>query len=157
MADGRQGPEKGSPEYNWLYGSKGQQPSGDETRAMPQQPRGSDQGPDQGDATRVMPAARRDARGQQQASPTSPPTPKQPVSGPSTNRGRRPKPKLRWLGILLVLWLVFLIAIPLWAWSKVDKVNAFPQSGRPDDQPGTTYLMVGSDSRGDLTKEEREE
>ena len=157
MADGRQGPEKGSPEYNWLYGAKGQQPSGDETRAMPQQPRGTDQGSDQGDATRVMPATQRDARGQRPASPTSPPPPKQPVSGPSTNRGWRPKPKLRWLWVLLLLWLVFLIAIPLWAWSKVDKVNAFPESGRPDDQPGTTYLMVGSDSRGDLTEEERKE
>ena len=42
MADGRQGPEKGTPEYNWLYGSQGQQPSADETRAMPQQPRADD-------------------------------------------------------------------------------------------------------------------
>ena len=49
------------------------------------------------------------------------------------------------------------VAIPLWAWSKVDKVDAFPEAGRPDDQPGTTYLMVGSDSRGDLTAEERKE
>jgi LCP family protein required for cell wall assembly len=156
MADGRQGPEEGSPEYNWLYGSRGQQPSGDETRAMPQQPRGGDRRVEP-DATRVMPAAARDARGQRPAAPTSPPPPAKPVSGPSTNRGWRPRPKLRWLWLVLLLWLVFLIAIPLWAWSKVDKVDAFPQSGRPDDQPGTTYLMVGSDSRKDLTEEERKE
>jgi LCP family protein required for cell wall assembly len=59
--------------------------------------------------------------------------------------------------LLLGLWLVFLVAVPLWAWSRVDKIDAFPQSGRPDEQPGTTYLMVGSDSRGDLTAEERRE
>ena len=157
MADGRQRPEKGSPEYNWLYGAQGQQPPGDETRAMPQQPRAGGDGPDQSDATRVMPAVQRDARGQRPAPPTSPPPPSKPVSGPSANRGWRPKPKLRWIGLLLVLWLVFLVAIPLWAWSKVDQVNAFPQGGRPDDQPGTTYLMVGSDSRGDLSEDERKE
>ena len=28
---------------------------------------------------------------------------------------------------------------------------------RPDDQPGTTYLLVGSDSRAGLSKEERKE
>ena len=32
-----------------------------------------------------------------------------------------------------------------------------PDGDRPADQPGTTYLLVGSDSRADLTKEEREE
>ena len=149
MADRPQGggPEKGTPEYDWLYGRKGQQPAGDETRQMPQQPRG--------DETRVMPAARRDARGQQPPPPTSPP-PKQRVTGPSSKR-RRPRFRLKWLWALLALWLVFLVAIPLWAWSKVDKVDAFPSNGRPDDQPGTTYLMVGSDSRDDLTAEERKE
>lgn len=149
MADRPQGgPEKGTPEYNWLYGSKGQQPSGDETRAVPQQPR-----PDE---TRVMPAVRREARGQGRTPPSSPP-PRRPVSGSSTSKGRRPTFRLKWLWAVLVLWLVFLIAIPLWAWSKVDKVEAFPDGGRPDDQPGTTYLMVGSDSREDLTAEERKE
>ena len=59
--------------------------------------------------------------------------------------------------MLLILWLVFLVAVPLWAWSKVDKVDAFPDGDRPDEQDGTTYLMVGSDSRGDLTEEERKE
>ena len=150
MADRPQGgPEKGTPEYNWLYGSKGQQPSGDETRAVPQQSR-----PDE---TRVMPAVQRDARGQQSPRPTSPPPPKKPVPGSASSKGWRPTFRLKWLWIVLVLWLVFLIAIPLWAWSKVDKVNAFPEGNRPDDQPGTTYLMVGSDSRGDLTAEERKD
>ena len=38
--------------------------------------------------------------------------------------------------------------MPLFAWTKVDKVDVRAQGRpRPDDQPGTTYLLVGSDSR----------
>ena len=37
---------------------------------------------------------------------------------------------------VLLLWLVFLIAVPLWAWTKVEKVDAEPDGDRPDDQPG---------------------
>ena len=61
---------------------------------------------------------------------------------------------LRWA---LLLWLVFLLAVPFWAWSKVTKVEAAPDGARPAEQPGTTYLLVGSDSRGDLTEEQRKE
>jgi LCP family protein required for cell wall assembly len=58
---------------------------------------------------------------------------------------------------VVLAWLVFLVAVPLWAWSKVDKVDAFPDGDRPAEQGGTTYLLVGSDSRDDLTEEERQE
>ncbi len=154
MADRPQGgPEKGTPEYDWLYGKKGQQPPGDETQRLPQQ---SPQQP-RADETRVMPAASRDARGQQPAPPTSPPPGKKKVSGPSSNKPHRAFGWKKALLALVLVWILFLVAIPLWAWSKVDKVEAFPGSGRPDDQPGTTYLMVGSDSRGDLTAAERKE
>jgi LCP family protein required for cell wall assembly len=56
--------------------------------------------------------------------------------------------------VVLVLWLAFLVAVPLWAWGKVDKVSVWPSGSRPDSQPGTTYLLVGSDSRKGLTPEE---
>lgn len=59
--------------------------------------------------------------------------------------------------LLFVLWLVFLVAVPFWAWRSVEKVDAEPGGERPGEQPGTTYLIVGSDSRKGLTKEEREE
>ena len=59
--------------------------------------------------------------------------------------------------LLLLLWLVFLVVVPLVAWNKVTKVDAMPDGDRPGDQPGTTYLLVGSDSRADLTAEERKE
>ena len=32
-----------------------------------------------------------------------------------------------------------------------------PSGDRPGDQPGTTYLLVGSDSRADLTPAERKD
>ena len=145
------GPQGGSPDYHWLYGSKGGQPSGDETRAIPQQSRD--------DETRVMPTAARESRGRGGSPRPVAPPPQKPVKPAKPAKPSRGRPQFRakWLWAVLVLWLVFLVAIPLWAWSKVEKVDAFPEAGRPDDQPGTTYLMVGSDSRGDLTAEERQE
>jgi len=58
---------------------------------------------------------------------------------------------------VLLAWLVFVVAVPFWAWSKVNKVDAAPAGERPAEQGGTTYLLVGSDSRADLTEGEREE
>ncbi len=79
--------------------------------------------------------------------------------GPQQPPPRRPRRRRNWWlrGILaLVLaWIVFLVAVPMWAYSNVSKVDAQPSGERPDDSPGTTYLLVGSDSREDLSKEER--
>ena len=68
--------------------------------------------------------------------------------------GRRRPSWRRIVLLLLVAWIVFLIAVPLWAWSTIDKVDASPEGERPSEQPGTTYLLVGSDSRRGLSKEE---
>ena len=59
--------------------------------------------------------------------------------------------------IAFVAWLVFLVAVPIWAWKSVDEVDADPGGDRPAEQPGTTYLIVGSDSRAGLNAEERKE
>lgn len=60
------------------------------------------------------------------------------------------------IALLLIAWVVYLIAVPIVTWNRVDKVDWEPTAGqRPDDQPGTTYLMVGSDSRAGLSKAER--
>jgi LCP family protein required for cell wall assembly len=75
--------------------------------------------------------------------------------GGGVTKPRRPRRPFRWILALLLLWLVFLVAVPLFAFSQVSTVDAFPAGERPDDQPGTTYLVVGSDSREDLSKEER--
>jgi LCP family protein required for cell wall assembly len=153
---------------DWLYGRSpgGQQtgdPSGSEptdaTRPVPRQPR-----PDE---TRVMPTLPR-TEGDAGASPTTSrrtaaPTPPRPVPPPVTPgeggggfRPRfRPRFRLRYLWILLALWLVYLIAVPFFAWSQVNKIDAFPAGQRPADQAGTNYLLVGSDSRKGLTAEQR--
>ncbi|MGA9746901.1 MAG: LCP family protein, partial [Nocardioides sp.] len=69
----------------------------------------------------------------------------------------RPRRRLRfgWVKAALLLWLVFLVAVPLWAWSQVDKVGTDPGGDRPGAQSGTTYLLVGSDSREGLTRKEQ--
>jgi LCP family protein required for cell wall assembly len=56
---------------------------------------------------------------------------------------------------LLVLALLWLVAVPVYAWSRVERVDADPGGDRPGSQPGHTYLLVGSDSREGLTAEER--
>jgi LCP family protein required for cell wall assembly len=75
------------------------------------------------------------------------------MSGPPRMRRRR-RGRFTWLKIIVVAWLVFLIAVPAWAWSKVDKVPDDPPGARPADQPGTTYLVVGSDSRAGMTRKQ---
>ncbi len=59
------------------------------------------------------------------------------------------------MGLIVTLWLVFLIAVPLWAWSRVDRVDAEPDGDRPATQLGKNFLLVGSDSRKGLTPEEQ--
>jgi LCP family protein required for cell wall assembly len=44
----------------------------------------------------------------------------------------------------------FLVAVPVYAWTTVSKVNAEPGGNRPAEQSGTTYLLVGSDARKGL-------
>ncbi len=58
---------------------------------------------------------------------------------------------------LVLIWVIYLVAVPLYAWTTVEKVAFEPSGKRPGDQPGTTYLMVGSDSRAGLSKEERKQ
>ena len=157
---------------DWLYGRSpggrhddGQPgPSGsdpDATRSVPRQPR-----PDE---TRVMPTvprAQSSAAPATTARPTASPTPPRPVpppqppdggssSGGGWRPGFRPRFRLRYLWIVLALWLVYLVAVPFFAWSKVEKIDAFPAGHRPADQAGTNYLLVGSDSRQGLTAEQR--
>lgn len=66
----------------------------------------------------------------------------------------------RWFRIalaLVLLWLVFLVATPLHAWSDVSRVDDTPASDRPAETDGHTYLLVGSDSREGMTPEESKE
>lgn len=90
----------------------------------------------------------------------STPEPK-PSSKSGQRQPRRPKSRgktvRRVLLTVFLLWLAFLIAVPIWAWSTIEKVDAEPAGNRPGDQPGHTFLVVGSDSREGLSEAERQE
>jgi len=110
---------------------------------------GSPAGPGRADDTAQLPP------------PNLPPPGLPPRTGAAGTRSSRPPKRPRWwlrivLGLLL-LWLVFLVAVPIWAWTRIEKVDAEPDGNRPGDQPGTTYLIVGSDSREGLSTEQRQE
>ena len=84
-----------------------------------------------------------------------------PIQGP----GSRMKALVRKRGRTAIVWGVILVAVlgtayyfavPMFAWSKVTTVDAEPDGARPPAQPGSTYLLVGSDSREDLTEQQRQ-
>jgi len=160
-------PEPGTPEYTWLYGESGE-PTEDATRKRPMPAQ------DEPDATRVMPALGRPGAGPPGAPPPAtqpgarppggPPPGGPPPGGPPPPGGRGPRfprPKLRWLRwlpLLLAVWIVYLVAVPIIAFQRVTTIDdAFPTGDRPGDQDGTTYLVVGSDKADDLSAEQRKE
>ncbi|WP_404384277.1 LCP family protein [Knoellia locipacati] len=78
----------------------------------------------------------------------------------TTDAPDRPRRRRRWwlvLPVLLVAWLAFLVFSPFHAWSTVSRVEDAPAGDRPAETPGNTYLLVGSDSRDDLTPAQRKE
>jgi LCP family protein required for cell wall assembly len=56
---------------------------------------------------------------------------------------------------LVVLLLAGLIAGPVYAWNQIKRVDDAPAGDRPPEQPGTAILLIGSDSREGMTKEEQ--
>ncbi|MGW6201564.1 LCP family protein [Kribbella sp. NPDC055110] len=83
----------------------------------------------------------------------------QPIDPRPANPARRPKKRRNWflrtVGLIVLLFVLMLIAVPLYAWSRIDKLDAMPTGERPAATPGTTYLMVGSDARENLSRAER--
>jgi LCP family protein required for cell wall assembly len=157
---GRTGGSDDGPDYGWLYGKSGApkstgQSSGQSARGV--------RGSNDPEPTQVLPkidrpgkrsagaSAKRGGNGGDQP-PGRPAKPAQPVPAPKKPRRKRPIGKI--ILLVLVAWLVFLIAVPLWAWSNIDKVDIEPSGARPDSQPGSTYLLVGSDSRKGLSEAE---
>jgi len=59
--------------------------------------------------------------------------------------------------VVLAVWLVFLVTVAVLAYARIDRVDATPDGDRPADGSGTTYLLVGSDSREGLTPEQSAE
>jgi LCP family protein required for cell wall assembly len=87
--------------------------------------------------------------------PGPPPAPRPATAGRPRKRRRPFRTALRSLALLLVLALVWLVGVPAYAWSQVGRVDDTPAGERPDNQPGQTFLLVGSDSREGLSKAEQ--
>ncbi|GAB3461759.1 hypothetical protein GCM10027570_47820 [Streptomonospora sediminis] len=77
----------------------------------------------------------------------------------SARRRREQRRKRR--RTILVLALVALLVLPtafyFWADSRLERDQALEYEGKPEDQPGDTYMIVGSDSRDGLTEEQMQE
>lgn len=166
------GPEDG-PDFQWLYGGRGGD-GGDQpppTRPVRRQPREDPRaGTPRPDETQVMRTQPRPGQASRPTPPRPAPTPREPVRQPvppPVDPGRggggrprrrwRPRFRLRYVFLLLLAWLVFLVATPIHAISGMDEIDFAPDGDRPAEQPGTTYLLVGSDSREDLTEEQRKD
>ena len=94
--------------------------------------------------------------GNPRSRPPGPPAGPPPAARAPRPRRRHPvRNTLRALALLLVLALAWLVGVPAYAWSQVGRVDDTPGGKRPADQPGQTFLLVGSDSREGLTKAER--
>ena len=145
--------------YDWLYASSDRPGSGD--------PVAADEQPTQAWGTAASRERERGAGSTYDRyggpppvriapTPGHGPTPTGPPGRPggppaAARRGRRRfRPRLRWLVLPLLAWLAFLVAVPVYAWTTVSTVDATPVVERPADQPGTTYLVVGSDARSGL-------
>jgi LCP family protein required for cell wall assembly len=160
MADRPRDPDE--PGYGWLYGNG---EDDEATRRIPASRRrpgerhgSSGSRGDDPDPTRLMPMSDRRTGDRPRREPRPPAPPPPPRRAPASGRPRRSGLRPRWGRIALLallLWLVFLVAVPLWAMSTIDKVDAEPAGDRPDNTLGSVYLLVGSDSREGLTAAER--
>jgi LCP family protein required for cell wall assembly len=142
--------DKRRADLDWLYGQRSQADD-DATRRIPVAPR-----PEDSERTRLV--ADQPPRRPADSGPPSPP-PRQPTAPPPSRPPGRPRRMRRGrvVAIVLAVILLFLIAVPLWAWSQITKVDAEPRDRRPENTPGTTYLLVGSDSRAGLSREQKGE
>jgi len=162
MSDRHRGDE--SETFDWLYGTKSKGVgSGDPTELLPGVPKDTPAGStsDDPEPTRVFkrPAPAGPPPSARGLPPGEPPKEVAPAPGapkPAKLKKRRRIRPVRVVLLLVVLWLAYMVAVPLFAWNSVSKVDAEPDRARPGDQPGTTYLLVGSDSREGLTKKQRE-
>src|SRR5690349_9389709 len=124
------GPGNGSrdDDYDWLYGKDGR---GNGGRAAS----GSDE------HTRILPpgssgpppSARRPRAEHPPSIAPEPGREKRSRLGGGGGGRRRPRVRLGMLKWVLLAWIVFLVAVPLWAYSDAKKAKFEPSGDRPDD------------------------
>ncbi|GAB3463725.1 LCP family protein [Kineococcus endophyticus] len=88
----------------------------------------------------------------------APPAERPRTPAPRPARARRPHVRRRRVlavvAVLVVLAVTYPVALAWRGWSSVDQIAAASTGERPAATPGTTYLVVGSDSRDGLSPEE---
>ena len=145
-------------DLDWLYGREPQQAQPERTRVMPSPPGSAPYSPQGGTPYGApSPSGYQTAPRRPGVPPAGPPRgPGNRASGPASAKRRRPVRNLfRMLLILLLLLILWLVGVPAYAWTQIARVDAAPAGQRPADQPGKTFLLVGSDSRAGLTKAEQ--
>jgi LCP family protein required for cell wall assembly len=130
-------------DLEWLYGR-------DRSTAEPERTRVMDR------TVLEPPQPPSTAPGRPPGPPGPPPPSARPQRPPQPPRRRHPvRAVFLVIAVLVALALIWLIGVPAYAWSKVARLDADPGGERPANQPGQTFLLVGSDSREGLTKEEQ--
>ncbi|MEU4418443.1 LCP family protein [Nocardia salmonicida] len=77
---------------------------------------------------------------------------------PQPPRRRRKRHPFRWLMVIIVLLIAGLIAAVVHLDNSLTRITALPSySDRVSNTPGTNWLLVGSDGRGDLSTEQEQE
>lgn len=93
------------------------------------------------------------------APPSGPPRPVTPSGPPPLPPAPARRRRLLWvLGAALLALVLLLVGLLLFVNSRLDRVDALRDyAGRPAATPGRDYLLVGSDSRAGLSREQRRE
>lgn len=163
MAD-RPGSSGEGPDFDWLYGGRGgsgarpgasQKPEA--TRALPVQPRSADRQAGRGQQAPAPTEVRRTVDRNAAQPPAAPPLAPTPGRDGSDGGRRRFgfKAVRRVVYVLLLLWIASIVWVGLSFPKAMTRVDWEPSGARPADQPGTTYLIVASDSRKGLSKAQR--
>ncbi|MDT0304606.1 LCP family protein [Streptomonospora wellingtoniae] len=155
MVDGRHGRGRGDADRTGVF-RRSPDGGADEIEKL-YRPRGSEQhSAGRSGPTRRMP-------------PIGDEPPRRPPGGSGRGRGydgsggarRRREQRRRRRRTILVMLLVVLLVLPtvfyFWADSRLQRVEALGFEGQLEDQPGETYMIVGSDSRDGLTDEQRQQ
>ncbi|HEY5820776.1 MAG TPA: LCP family protein [Propionibacteriaceae bacterium] len=153
-------------DLDWLYGREPASSEPEQTRIMPTPV--VDPGGYAPAAPPAPPAAiptnypAMPGYGRGPAGPGGPPGPPPgppvapPPGLPPTKKKRHPvRNTFRVLLVALLVIVVWLVGVPAYAWSQVSRVDDAPSGRRPANQPGRTFLIVGSDSREGLSKAEQ--